>query len=125
MSTEFYRPAREPDAEGLSVNVSPQNVEWTYCSLRVLNLHPNKPITFATCDSEWIVLPLSGSCTVSCANETFELEGRTSVFERVTDFAYVPRDASVSIYSKEGGRFAFAGAIAREALPARYGPAEL
>ena len=41
-----------------------------------------------------MVLPLTGSCTVApCDGETFALAGRREVFTRVTDFAYVPRDA--------------------------------
>jgi 5-deoxy-glucuronate isomerase len=59
-----------------------------------------------------------------CANETFELEGRDSVFSRVTDFAYVPRDATITIHSVAGGRFALTGALARRVLPARYGAAK-
>jgi 5-deoxy-glucuronate isomerase len=42
----------------------------------------------------------------------------------VTDFAYVPRDAVVTIVSEHGGRFALTGALARRQLPARYGAAE-
>jgi 5-deoxy-glucuronate isomerase len=39
---------------------------------------------------ELIVLPLSGSCSVTIDGEGFELEGRESVFSQVTDFAYAP-----------------------------------
>ena len=124
MTTGFYQPSREPDAEGFSVSITPQSAGWNYSSLRVVSLRPNQTTTFATNDSEWLVLPLAGSCTVSCGKETFELEGRTGVFERVTDFAYVPRDASVSLHSVKGGRFALPGAVARKVLPARYGPAD-
>ena len=46
------------------------------------------------------------------------------MFTRVTDFAYVPRDAEVTVSSAEGGRFALCGARATRRLPARYGPAE-
>ena len=55
--------------------------------------------------------------------ETFELQGRESVFSGVTDFAYVPRDARAQIASGAGGRFALAGARCERRLPARYGPA--
>jgi len=124
MSAERYWKAHKPDAEGVSVDISPQSAGWKYSSLRVLTLGPSKSYAFASGYSEWIVLPLSGGCTISCENQIFELVGRANVFERVTDFAYIPRDASVSIHSSAGGRFALAGAIARQVLPARYGPAE-
>ena len=44
-----------------------------------------------------MVLPLSGSCTVDCDGETFTLAGRRGVFTRVTDFAYLPREAQATV----------------------------
>jgi 5-deoxy-glucuronate isomerase len=79
--------------------------------------------TFETGEYEAIVLPLSGSCEVSCDGETFTLEGRAGVFDAVTDFAYVPRDATVELSAPGGGRFALPAAKARRRLPARYGAA--
>ena len=70
------------------------------------------------------MLPLSGACTVSCEGETLELAGRRSVFGRVSDFAYVPRDASVTITSRDGGRFALPSAVCDRRLPFRYGAAD-
>lgn len=124
MRSNFYQRSHEPDADGFTTSISPESAGWRYSSLRILTLRANQSVTFATNESEWIVLPLAGSCRVTCANETFELQGRESVFSRVTDFAYVPRDASVTVHSAAGGRFAFTGANARRVLPARYGPAE-
>ena len=45
--------------------------------------------------------------------------GRRSVFSRVTDFAYVPRDAEVTVSSADGGRFALPAARATRRLRAR------
>jgi 5-deoxy-glucuronate isomerase len=124
VTTGLHQPAREPDSDGFSVDISPASAGWDYSSLKVLTLAAGRTTTFATERSEWIVLPLSGSCTITCEEHVFDLEGRASVFERVTDFAYVPRDASVSIHSAEGGRFALTGAVASRALSPRYGRAE-
>src|SRR5262249_4467592 len=66
------------------------------------------------------VLPLAGSCTVTCGDESASIAGRTSVFEGVTDFVYVPRDADVHINSSSGGRFGLPSARARRPLPMRY-----
>lgn len=77
--------------------------------------------TFDTGGDELIVLPLSGSCTVTIDGERFDLEGRESVFSAVTDFAYAPRDAHVEIAGE--GRFALPAAPASRRLPARYGAA--
>ena len=124
MSQSLYTPASEPGPEGYSVDISPQSAGWRYSSMRVVHVAPHATATFDTDDSEWIVLPLSGSCRVTCGESTFELEGRTSVFERVTDFAYVPRDATVTLLSAPGGRFALLGAVCDNVLSARYGRAQ-
>ncbi|TDD00778.1 5-deoxy-glucuronate isomerase [Saccharopolyspora terrae] len=109
--------------DGYRTCVDPDSAGWGYSSLRVLELAAGESHRFDTGDSEWIVLPLSGSCAVSCDGEVFELAGRKSVFAGVTDFAYVPRDASVLVDSSAGGRFALTGARCENRLPARYGPA--
>jgi 5-deoxy-glucuronate isomerase len=48
---------------------------------------------------------------------------RSDVFSRITDFAYCPRDADVTITSPSGGRFALPSARCTQRLAARYGPA--
>ena len=45
------------------------------------------------------MLPLNGSCTVTCDGEVFELSGRASVFSGVSDLVYVPRDSEIWIYT--------------------------
>ncbi|WBO66229.1 5-deoxy-glucuronate isomerase [Streptomyces camelliae] len=105
------------------VDIDPKAAGWTHSSLRVVELTPGGTHMFTTGDSEWIVLPLEGGCTVHIEEEEFQLLGRESVFAAVSDFAYVPRDARVQIASGAGGRFALAGAKCERRLPARYGPA--
>jgi 5-deoxy-glucuronate isomerase len=124
MSSQFHRHAHEPNIDGFTVAITPDDAGWRYSSLRILELRANQTCTFPTGESEWIVLPLAGSCVVTCESDVFELQGRESVFSRVTDFAYVPRDATTTIRSPKGGRFALTGALAERALPARYGAAE-
>ncbi len=68
------------------------------------------------------MLPLAGSCTVTIDGETFELEGRESVFSAVTDFVYAPIGSHVEIAGE--GRFAMPAAAATRRFPARYGAAE-
>lgn len=113
----FYCPAGTTARGEYTTYVDPETAGWDYSSLRVLELDAGDEHELATGDSEWIVLPLSGGCTVTCDGETFELAGRTSVFHGVTDFAYVPRDAQVRITSAAGGRFALTGARCENRLP--------
>jgi 5-deoxy-glucuronate isomerase len=108
-------------AEGpFSLVITPESAGWGYSGLRVLELDGTRTIT--TGDAETLVLPLSGNCTVRVDGETFDLTGRTGVFDSVTDFAYLPRDAEVTITGT--GRFALPSAKTRKRLPARYGPAK-
>jgi 5-deoxy-glucuronate isomerase len=122
-SKELHLP-RGAAAQGpYAVDIGPERAGWTYSALRVVELAAGGDHTFSTGDSEWIVLPLSGGCSVHTEDADFQLLGRDSVFASVTDFAYVPRDTRVQIASGAGGRFALAGAKCERRLPARYGPA--
>jgi 5-deoxy-glucuronate isomerase len=98
---------------------------WAYTGLRVVNLQPGERREVMTGETELFVLPLSATdVTVEAANERFEVAGRTSVFARVTDFAYIGRDTTVSITSTSGGDIALPSARCERALPPRYGAAE-
>jgi 5-deoxy-glucuronate isomerase len=85
-----------------------------FCGLRVVEGSD----AFDTGEHELIVLPLSGSGSVSVDGERFALEGRESVFSAVTDFVYAPRGAHVVIEGE--GRFALPSAKADNAFGARY-----
>ncbi len=122
-NNDLYLPHGSTAGAGHVLDIDPKRAGWTYSSLRIVALEPGETHTLTTGDSEWIVLPLDGGCTVRTEGDEFQLLGRESVFASVTDFAYVPRDARVQIASGAGGRFALAGAKCERRLPARYGPA--
>ncbi|MFF3920371.1 5-deoxy-glucuronate isomerase [Streptomyces sp. NPDC001852] len=127
-STDLHLPRGATGNAQYAVDIDPKLAGWTHSSLRVVELAPGGSRMFTAGDSEWIVLPLEGGCTVqietaSSEQAEFQLLGRESVFADVSDFAYVPRDARVQIASGAGGRFALAGAKCERRLPARYGPA--
>ena len=127
MSPRHFTAGRAADvanAHGEPVRLTPEDCGWRYSGLRVLTLGAGASISIETGEFEAFVLPLSGSFTVLCDGDAFELRGRHSVFTRVTDFAYVPRDATVTIASATGGEVALPMAKARVRLTARYGPAE-
>ncbi len=107
-----------------SLVITPENAGWGYSSLRILELPAGGTTRFGTGEDEMCVLPLAGGCVVECDGQRFEITGRAGVFTRVTDFAYVPRDAEVTVSSVAGGRFALPAARATRRLTARYGPAE-
>jgi 5-deoxy-glucuronate isomerase len=118
---KHYLPAGAAAAGPYALEVTPETAGWERSALRILELGPGESSTFRTGGFETLVLPLGGSCTVVCDGETIELEGRRSVFSRVTDFAYAPREATVTVTGQ--GRFALPAARCERRLPARYGPA--
>jgi 5-deoxy-glucuronate isomerase len=119
----LYLPAGTSPGGPFATEVTPEACGWAYSSLRVLELGPAGEAAFRTGPDEMLVLPLAGACTVTADGEEFALDGRPDVFSGVTDFAYLPRDAAVTVRSAEGGRFALPGARAGRRLPPRYGPA--
>jgi 5-deoxy-glucuronate isomerase len=123
LTSRFHLPAGSAASGPYALDIDPERARWGHSSLRVLELDPGGEHEFDAGESEWIVLPLEGGCTVATEGRTFRLRGRTSVFDGVSDFAYVPRDASVRVASAAGGRFALTGARCTRRLPARYGPA--
>lgn len=113
-----------PTSDGVVLDVTPADAGWSFASMRVVEVRPAGRYEFATGDSEWIALPLSGSFEVACDGSSLDLVGRPSVFERVTDFAYLPRLSTVAISSEAGGRVALLGAKSEVTMPFRYGRAE-
>jgi 5-deoxy-glucuronate isomerase len=119
----WHRPAGSLVAEGWAVSLDPPGAGWGFTGLRVAELAPGTPLTFATGDDEALVLPLSGSVTVDCDGEVAELAGRKDVFAGVTDFAYLPLGSQVTLTSDAGARAAVPTARARRRLAFRHLPA--
>ena len=105
--------------------ITPSTAGWAYSGLRVIVLEPGVERSIDTGDTEMIALPLSATDLIIDVEgqDTFNVDGRTSVFARITDFCYVGRDAKMSITSASGGEVALATARCERRLPARYGPA--
>jgi len=121
---KLYLPAGSAGRGAFRVVLTPERAGWAYCGLRVLELPPGGTHTWATGDDELLVLPLAGAAMVTCDGETFELQGRRDVFDRVSDFCYAPREATVTLTTADGGVFAVPSARCTRRLPPRYGPAE-
>ncbi len=122
-TSNLHRPSGSLSAGPWSVDLDQARAGWTWSSLRVLTLGPGDSQRLATGPQEMLVLPLAGSCAVTCGGVRVELAGRPSVFDGVTDFAYLPRGTAAVIVSERGGRFALPGALADRDLPLRYASA--
>ena len=121
--SQFVRRADAESTHPVKVDVTPHNAAWTWSGLRVVELGPGDALSFDTQANEMIVLPLSGSFVVHCGAEEALLQGRASVFQAVTDFAYIGAGRAAMVSSDDGGRFALPTARAGRELPFRYVPA--
>jgi 5-deoxy-glucuronate isomerase len=111
--------------DGLDLRITPESAGWGFSGLAVLTLDPGERRTWSTGPAETLVLPLAGSCSVTCGDQSVDLAGRSDVFSGPTDFAYVPRDAEITVASEAGGRFALPSArCERRRLEFRHQPAD-
>jgi 5-deoxy-glucuronate isomerase len=102
----LHRAAGTLAHEGDLVHLTPEEAGWRHCGLRVLRLVPGATRSFSTAGEEVAVLPLAGSVTVEVDGHVFALRGRQSVFERLTDWAYLPVHAEVRLTSGDGAEVA-------------------
>jgi 5-deoxy-glucuronate isomerase len=125
MSKLFHKPAGSLEDGDLTVALAPGDAGWTYSGLLVVLLEPGVERSTNLGDSEGVVLPLSATdIEVRVDDERFNLNGRTSVFDRVSDFVYAPKGALLSLKSPGGGEVAIATSRCERRLQARYGAAE-
>ena len=110
--------------DDLLVDLTPQRAGWSVTGLQVVSLAARVERSSNSGDFEVLILPLSGeNITVVCGDERFHLSGRSSVFARVSDFVYVPRDCDFSMVNDSGGLVALAMAKCDQRLTPKYGSA--
>ena len=121
----LHMPAGSLKAVPFSVNLYPHQAGWTYSGLGVLSLAPDQSFDATTGDTEMVILPLSrGALTVEVEGKRFELQGRESVFSRVTDCVYVPIDSEYRLSTTYGCEVALPSAKATRRFSPAYIPAE-
>jgi 5-deoxy-glucuronate isomerase len=120
----LFRPSGTLERDGDPVAISPADAGWGFSALRVIRLPTGGTRTIQLDGFEAALLPLSGSCTVEVGSETFELRGRSDVFARVSDFAYLGAGEEVRITTPTGGEFALPQAQSERGRDPAYVPAE-
>ena len=121
--TSLHRPAGSLVDGADPVSLTPEEAEWGFSALRVLKLSPGESRMLRMEGFEGAVLPLGGSCRVEVAARSFEVEGRTGVFDRISDFVFVPAGAEAVVSSERGGEFAIPQARATRPLEPVHVPA--
>jgi 5-deoxy-glucuronate isomerase len=123
MNSEYYIAAGSGSKDGFDVVVTPDSAGWSESSLWTITLDPGASADLNSGGDEIMVVPLSGSATVTSDGTELTLRGRASVFDGPSDFVYVGKGSAYTIGSRDGGRFALCGARAEKKLPFRYVPA--
>ena len=119
----LFLPRGTSATQDTDLTITPATADWSFAGLTVITLAPGESRVIATGPRELVVLPLSGSATVTLEEHRFVLRGRESVFAAVSDFAYVPIETTFTIMSAGGGEFALPSALAEQRLEPAYGPA--
>jgi len=121
---ELHLPARYTASGNDLLTITPESASWSYCGLWIVDLEPGEPCVFETGGDEFAVVPLGGGpLSVEVDGKTFALDGRASVFERVSDWAYLPIDAEARLTTADGCQVALASARATRRFDASYVPA--
>lgn len=126
----LHRPDGTLASANFALQMDPGEAGWSYSGLEVFTLDAGKSRSLATGSTELAVLPLSGGASQVTVRqdggneESFDLEGRQSVFARVTDFLYIGRNSTFTISSVDGCEVALPSAVCEKVLGPKYGPAD-
>lgn len=92
---------------------------WAHTGLKVATLAAGTAVELPAAAEERIVVPLSGSFTVTVDDVEHPLAGRASVFHGPSDVLYSGTNTAFTISSADGGRVAIATAPAKASYPTR------
>jgi 5-deoxy-glucuronate isomerase len=125
MSASLHRPAGSLATGDLAVSLTAADAGWSFAGLIVVLLAPGVERSIDLGHNEGVVLPLSAvGVDVNIDGEQFRLDGRTSVFDRVTDFGYAPLGSKVDLNAASGGEIAIATSRCERRLSPQYGSAD-
>jgi 5-deoxy-glucuronate isomerase len=125
VSLRLHHPAGSLAADGCRVHLTPEVAGWGFSGLKVLWLGAGDTRELVLDGVEAMVLPLGiTSLHVQVGTEEFVLDGRASVFERVSDFVYAPLGSTVRLTATTSGDVAVATARCERRFPAAYGAAD-
>lgn len=119
---KYHIRAKETAEGQFDTVVTAERAGWEFCSLRIAALETGQSQEIHSGTEEILVLPLSGSLTVTIGEDRYELAGRESVFTDITDYLYIPRQTTAILTATVGGRFALPATQATKDLPVRYCP---
>jgi 5-deoxy-glucuronate isomerase len=98
-----------PGPDGTSISLDPERAGWRYLSFEVFDAGPGRTIDAPGHEAAVVVLG-GGDVTVERDAETWNLEGRRSVFDGLPSAVWLPDAAGLSISSTERATVAVARA---------------
>ncbi|WP_353651153.1 5-deoxy-glucuronate isomerase [Nakamurella sp. A5-74] len=115
----WVRPAGSTAGDGWQTRIEPDGADWHHTGLLVADLAAGESRELDTDDREYLVVPLSGGCTVSVDALEWTLQGRADVFAGATDIVYAPPGSRVRMTADKPARIAvpFAVVPAGRAVP--------
>jgi len=120
--SDWFKPATTSGDDDYSVKVQPGDPGWAHTGLLVADLEPGETRRVETAGNEYIVVPLA--CPAArvdvTSGDSYDLEGRDSVFAGPTDVLYVGRDSSFEVSAPQGGRVALCFAPATSSVPVSH-----
>lgn len=119
----LHRPAGTLATRDADAHLTPDDAGWAYSGLDVITLAAGASRPLVTGGAEFAVLPLSGSVIVEVGAHRYVLEGRDSVFTRVTDWAYLPIDTDARLSTMTGCEIALPSARATRRFDPAWMPA--
>jgi 5-deoxy-glucuronate isomerase len=102
MSEQLHLPAGTLVDDQHLVHLTPGRAGWEHTGLQVIRLAAGDRRHLVLDGVEAAVLPLTGNLDVEVEGRRFSLDGRATVFDRVTDWAYLPVGAEAQL-STSGG----------------------
>lgn len=124
--SDLHLPAGSATDGSDPVLITPERAGWEHSGLRVIDLEPDVPRRLETGVFEMALIAHAGAFTVEVDDGSFDVAGRTDVWDRVSDWVYLPRGTDAVLSSASGATVALPMAIAkreRQLQPA-YVPAE-
>ncbi len=113
--------SQSPNADGMTINVTPQSANWEYVGFEVYRLEEGETLEKATKDKEVCIVLLSGLANVVTVEKKFKKVGkRMSVFEKTPPYSiYVPNEDSYKIEALTDVEVAICLAPGKGSYPAR------
>lgn len=108
-----------PEGTGRIIEVTPESAGWTYVGLVVEQIAPGGTWSYVAERDEICIVPLRGSATITCNDETRTVSRPGTMFDGKPTALYLPVGSTFTAESKDGAEIAVTSARAETTHPAK------